>query len=152
MPSILTLTAALTFPGFVAGVELGGDEAANSAVFETFCDSYERRVLDPAELPIAETSHVQIDCSGYDYMEAGRLAEFVFADGRLSHVWILVTEAEVDDLQIAFEDAYGQASVESEDFAAFFQINGTVRRDIPEALFYAEHVAPMFEAWFSNPQ
>ena len=94
---------------------------------------------------------MQVDCTGYAYLGAPRLAEFVFADGRLSHVWVLVEDSELPALQNAFETAYDAARVDTPAFAAFYKARGAVRRDVPEALFHAEHVAPMFEALVLQP-
>lgn len=152
MPIASLFAAALLSPALSADIQLGADEAANAAAFANQCDSTDRRVLDPADMPVAEDSYVQVDCMGYAYLGAPRKAEFVFADGRLSHVWVLVEDSELPALQTEFEQAYGAADVDTPGFAAFYQARGAVRRDIPEALFYAEHVAPMFEAWFSGPQ
>ena len=46
--------------------------------------------------------------------------------------------------------APGPASVRAEGFSAYFDARAAVRRDIPEALYYAAEAAPLFEAWFGN--
>jgi len=129
---------------------LGGDEADNAAPLAQMCESQERRVLDPDSLPLAQNSYVQIDCHGFAYLDAPRKAEFVFADGRLTHVWVLVNAEELDRLTQRFEQTHGAADVKAEDFTAWFSARTAVRRDIPEALFYSETASPLFEAWFSS--
>lgn len=131
-------------------VQLGGSEAANAEALQTLCATQIRRELDPAELPLAQSSHVQIDCDGYVFMDAPRLAEFVFADDRLTHVWVLVEAGELEALDAAFTDQYGAATVRTDGFSAYFDARAAVRRDVPEALFYAPDAAPLFEAWFSS--
>ncbi|MCF8880731.1 hypothetical protein L5876_12965 [Hyphobacterium sp. SN044] len=118
--------------------------------FSTMCSSHTVRELDPAEMPLAATSHVQVDCEGFEYFGGSRLAEFVFADGALVHVWVLVEVDELDALQGEFEALYGAPDREAPVFAAFFGARAAVRRDIPEALYYGEAAAPLFEAFFSQ--
>ena len=118
--------------------------------FDAVCSSHTVRDLDPAEMPLAETSHVQVDCLGFDYFGGARLAEFVFADGALTHVWVLVEGRELDALQAHFETAYGLPDREAPGFAAFFAARAAVRRDVPEALYYSEAAAPLFEAFFDG--
>ncbi|WP_421787796.1 hypothetical protein [Hyphobacterium sp.] len=118
--------------------------------FSAICDSHTVRELDPAALPLATDNHVQVDCEGFNYFGDERLAEFVFADGALTHVWILVDEDELDGLLSAFETEFGAPSREAPVFAAFFEARAAVRRDVPEALYYSEAAAPLFEGFFSQ--
>lgn len=141
------MSLSLALPGSFV---LGGDEAANAPALAQMCDSQDRRVLDPASLPLAQDSYVQIDCQGFAYQGAERTAEFIFADGQLTHVWVLVEAAELDPLTADFTRAYGQADVVAEQFTAWFNARAAVRRDIPEALYYSEAAAPLFEAWFTS--
>ncbi|MCR9130083.1 MAG: hypothetical protein NXI12_11220 [Alphaproteobacteria bacterium] len=147
---IAALSTLLSVTALPEQVMLGGDEAANASAIEGLCEVAERRVLDPETLPLAQDSHVQIDCDGFEYGGAPRRSEFVFADGRLSHIWVLVDASEVDGLDEAFEAAFGSPSVRSDSFSAYINANAAVRRDTPEALFYSDHVAPMFEGWFQQ--
>lgn len=146
---ISLLTLALTLP-LEPGVALGASEQVNAPALSRICESQTRRTLDPAELPLAQSSHVQIDCQGYAFLGAPRLAEFVFADGSLTHVWILVEAAELDALEAQFGAAYGPADASAAEFSAWFEARAAVRKDMPEALYYSAHAAPLFEAWFSG--
>jgi len=144
------LTAlALLYP-LSADIQLGGSETANAPALDQLCVSQTRRELDPSELPLAQTSHVQIDCGGYVFMDAPRRAEFVFADNRLTHVWVLVEAGELDALDAAFTEHHGPATVSTDGFSAYFDARAAVRRDVPEALYYSEAAAPLFEAFFSQ--
>ena len=149
MLNALLLATAMLSP-LAPDVQLGESEAANAAALQALCASQTRRALDPAELPLAQSSHVQIDCDGYVFMDAPRRAEFVFADDRLTHVWVLIEANELDALDAAFTEQYGPASVRAEGFSAYFDARAAVRRDIPAALSYAAEAAPLFEAWFGN--
>jgi hypothetical protein len=118
--------------------------------FDALCASHDVRTLDPAELPIAETSHVQVDCRGFEHAGGPRLAEFVFADDALAFVWVL-TEADEDPaLRAQLVAAHGDPSHDTAMFVAFTQANSALRRDIPELLYYGEAVAPMYGAWFDQ--
>lgn len=141
------MSLSLALPGSFV---LGGDEAANAPALAQMCESQDRRVLDPASLPLAQESYVQIDCEGFAYLEADRKAEFVFADGQLTHVWVLVDASELDGLAARFSQSHGEADVTAEQFTAWFGARTAERRDIPEALYYSEAAAPLFEAWFSS--
>lgn len=144
----VALNAANFTPHAPSGLLFGDGIDAHD--FSAMCTSHTARELDPAELPLATTSHIQVDCQGYDYFGDERLAEFVFADGALTHVWILVDAAELDALQSAFEAAFGSADAQTPGFAAFFSHRAAVRRDVPEALYYGATAAPLFEAFFSR--
>ncbi len=139
---------ATAFPSAPADFHFGAGPDAHD--FAALCDSHTVRELDPAELPLATTSHVQVDCDGYAYFGAGRLAEFVFADGALTHVWVLVEASDLDPLQARFEAEFGAPDAQAPVFAAFFADRAAVRRDVPEALYYGETAAPLFEAFFSQ--
>ncbi|GJL96438.1 MAG: hypothetical protein DHS20C06_02550 [Hyphobacterium sp.] len=148
----ILLAAAISTTGFTpyapTDFQFGGDVAAHD--FNAMCATHTERELDPSELPLATTRHVQVDCEGYEYFGSARLAEFVFADGALTHVWVLVHEAELDALQSAFEAEFGSPDAQAPVFSAFFDNRAAVRRDIPEALYYGEAAAPLFEAFFSQ--
>lgn len=138
----------LSSVGTPAGFQFDAGQDAHD--FDAMCASHTVRELDAAEMPLAETSLIQVDCSGFDYFGAERLAEFVFADGSLTHVWVLVEESELDALQAEFEALHGQPDREAPVFAAFFGARAAVRRDIPEALYYGEAAAPLFEGFFNQ--
>jgi hypothetical protein len=142
------LSAANFNPALPVDFQFGTGQDAHD--FSAMCETHTVREMNPAEMPLATTSHVQVDCHGYDYFGAGRLAEFVFADGALTHVWVLVEESDLDPLQAAFVDAFGAPDVQAPVFAAFFEQRAAVRRDVPEALYYGEAAAPLFEGFFSQ--
>lgn len=140
----LLMTSVQTPSGFHFG------EGQDSHDFDAMCSSHTARELDAGEMPLAENSLIQVDCHGFDYFGAERLAEFVFADGSLTHVWVLVEEGELDALQAEFEALHGQPDRVAPVFAAFFEARAAVRRDIPEALYYGENAAPLFEGFFNQ--
>lgn len=133
-----------------ADFRFGEGVEAHQALFDSACVAAELRELDPAENPAAQETLVQVDCNGFHFHGGARLAEFVFADGRLTHVWILTTPGDETDLREAFEAAFGAPSHDTPGFVAFTQANAAIRRDVPEVLYYGGHVAPLFAAWFDS--
>lgn len=118
--------------------------------FDTVCETHDVRTLDPAELPIAHASHVQVDCQGFDHAGAARLAEFVFADDQLAFIWVL-TEAEEESEHLAALSArHGTPSHDTPLFVAWAEDHVALRRDIPEFLYYGDALAPMYRAWFDQ--
>ncbi|WP_421790641.1 hypothetical protein [Hyphobacterium sp.] len=144
----LSLSATPFNPASPTEFAFGGSPDAHD--FASICSSHSERVMDPAENPLARESLTQVDCEGFDYFGQARLAEFVFADGALTHVWVLVDATELENLQAAFTGAFGDPDREAPVFAAYFEARAAVRRDIPEALYYGEAAAPLFEAFFSQ--
>jgi hypothetical protein len=133
-----------------AVIEFGSSAQQMNTALEPMCANITMRSLDPAELPIAEHSHVQIDCDGFAHAGADRQAEFVFADDRLAFVWIL-TEAEEEPALLAHMVAeYGEPSHSTDMFIAFADQHTALRRDRPEFLYYSETVAPMYRGWFDQ--
>lgn len=65
-------------------------------------------------------------------------------------MWILVEATELDTLEMQFAAAYGPADARTEGFSAWYEARTAVRKDVPEALYYSAHAAPLFEAWFSD--
>ncbi len=121
-----------------------------SATFDRLCTGYEARTLDPAELPIAEHSHVQVDCEGFDHAGAARLAEFVFADDRLAFIWVLTEASEEAGHLASMRAKYGEPSHDTPLVVAFTHERTALRRDIPEFLYYSDTIAPIYQGWFDQ--
>lgn len=132
------------------GIRFDASLDAMRTSFDRLCSDHDIRHLDPAELPIARESHIQVDCRGFDHAGAPRLAEFVFADDRLAFVWILTEATEEADHLARMRARYGSPSHDTPMFVAFTAHHTALRRDIPEFLYYAESIAPMYQAWFDQ--
>ena len=65
-------------------------------LLDAACTSVTIRELPLEEMPIAQTSHIQADCTGLDHAGAPRDAEFVFADDALAFVWVLTGAGAAD--------------------------------------------------------
>ncbi len=133
-----------------AGIEFGATVAAVEAQLAERCERLDRRELDPAKLPIARSSHVQLDCHGFEHAGGRRLAEFVFADDALAFVWVLTDADEEGALHDELTAAFGTPSHETPAFFAYVEHRVALRRDTPELLYYGEAVAPLYEAWFDG--
>ncbi|MEM9304354.1 MAG: hypothetical protein AAGE01_19745 [Pseudomonadota bacterium] len=131
-----------------SAVAFGATVEATRAELAKRCDRLDVRALDPAALPIAQESHLQLDCHGFEHAGAARLAEFVFADDALAFVWVLTEAAEEAALRDQLIDAFGDPSHETPEFIAFVDHRVALRRDKPELLYYGAAVAPLYEAWF----
>lgn len=119
-------------------------------VFDASCASWEAVTLNPAELPIAQTSHVQVNCQGFRHAGGDRLAEFVFADDSMAFVWVLIDAGELDSFAQDMRGVYGAPTHDTAMFTAFADHNTALRRDIPEFLFYSQSIAPMYRGWFDQ--
>lgn len=133
-----------------AVARFGSDLDTLQPMLEAACTTLTIRELPLEEMPIAQTSHIQADCSGLDHAGAPRDAEFVFADDALAFVWVLTGAEEADALRTALETAHGAPSHDLPPATAFTQARLALRHDTPELLYYGEHVAPMYEGWFDQ--
>ncbi|WP_297732385.1 hypothetical protein [uncultured Maricaulis sp.] len=154
----IALTACATAP---SPAQTGPEAAPSIARFgeslatirpmlDAACDTLTIRELPLEEMPVAQTSHVQADCTGLDHAGAPREAEFVFADDALAFVWVLTEAAEADGLRAALEAAHGAPSHDLPPATAFTQAHMALRHDTPELLYYGGHVAPMYQGWFDQ--
>lgn len=125
-----------------AVVDFGASQSEIAQSLATSCVEIRERVIEPAQLPNVETQS-QIDCIGFDYFGAPRLAEFVFADDTLILTWILVEEDDLPALEEAFIRNYGAPAFQDESITGFHDAFAAVRKDIPEALFYSPSVAQL---------
>jgi len=131
--------------------QFGAGEAAHAATLASDCTSFERRELPIDDVPMATESHVQFDCAGFDYFGAPRLAEFVFVDDALTHVWVLTEADELPPLRTAFEVAFGAPSHDVPGMVtAFIPARAVLRHDVPEALYLSDAAAPFFASWFDG--
>ena len=86
------------------------------------------------ELAAPFEEQLQINCSGLNAFGAPREAEFMFDDGPLGHVWILVQAEELTELRQDLEKAFGAVVYETEAYAVFASGNVALRQTPPEIL------------------
>ncbi|MEO0441867.1 MAG: hypothetical protein AAF067_13460 [Pseudomonadota bacterium] len=158
MPVSLIAALALTSAGVASEtvtkpevITFGSSVADMQDRLASLCTTITVRTFDPPRMPIAKTSHQQIDCQGFAFMGELRLAEFVFADDQLQLVWILVDADDQDRTIDAMRKAYGSQGLENSMAIAFPEYRTAWRFEPAEVLFYSQDVAPMFEARFGEP-
>lgn len=132
-------------------INFGTDVETMASNLNPLCSAQTFRELDPPPVP-GITSRSQIDCEGFDYFGAPRLAEFVFLNNELAMVWVLVEEAEIPALETSMDALHGDADISNTDIDVYLNANAGVRRDVPEALFYAETIEPLIQAQASSRQ
>ena len=132
-------------------IEFGQSVADAAEALKPFCDTQEIREFTPPRIPIAETSHSQIDCRGFWFMGEHRVAEFVFADDGLVLVWVLVDADDQDRILTQMRQQYDSDGIDV-DVAIAFPENGTAWRfEPPEVLYYSDKAAPLFGSRLSQP-
>ena len=132
-------------------ITFGSSVADIQTAIASSCTTMDLRSFDPPKVPIAKTSHQQIDCQGFDYMGEPRLAEFVFTDDRLQLVWILVDEDDQDRIIAAMEQEYGSKGLRNDMLIGYPAQRTAWRYEPKEILFYSEEVAPLFESRMVKP-
>ena len=144
----LALAASLAVAGLAAGGGASAQDRPSVVVWGAEIDTVRNslrslcpggldvRRFEPAELPGVQ-DHRQIDCQGFDFMGAPRMAEFVFAEGRLRLVWILMNASDADRVVAGMRARHGAPTVDNPGVTAFTAGRTAWRKDKPEVLFYA---------------
>lgn len=112
------------------------------------CSQLETRRIDSPFLPGVKAEQVQIDCDGFRFRGRGRHVEFVFRDGRLVMVWLMVTSEEQEGIVRAMRKAMGAPTGSNGRYIAFENHRTAWRFSPAEILFYApeldQDMAPDF--------
>ena len=104
------------------------------------CDSINKKMDEPIQLPTAQKYQSQLDCIGFMYAGKKRKVELVFADDALDIIWILI-EAEEEGLFIEkFKKLYGEPTHIKEDVTFFLNDGVAVRNKPHEVLFISERL------------
>lgn len=131
-------------------VRFGNGIADMESALQGLCASMRTRAIDPPFLDGVQEIQHQIDCEGFAYMGRPRRAEFVFRDGTLEMVWILVQPEEQAGVVDAMRRRYGSEGMRGNRFLAFPEHRTAWRFSPPEILFYSAELAPQIERWFSE--
>jgi len=139
-------------------VEFGASLETMTERLSEYCSEWNIRVIDPPFMPDVQEIQQQLDCDGFDYMGEPRFAEFVFRDGILELLWMMV-DADDEDRVIAAmraryesEGLYFEGDGETTPRIIGFQDHNTAWRfEPPEVLFYSEAMAPALEAAVEPP-
>ena len=132
-----------------AAISFGAGVEKMTENLDGLCENLALKPIDPPQIP-GVSEQTQLDCQGFTYFGAPRLAEFVFGDDALTIVWILIDENETDALTESFMATFGEPSHDTPLFTAFTDGYAAVRKDIPEALYYAPFVADAYQGWFDQ--
>lgn len=148
--ALMAASAGVTADMKPASIDFSIGLEATKTSLKAKCETLEERKIVPAQLPDTKESQVQLDCTGFDFEGASRLAEFVFRDGQLALVWVLTTPEEEPELEDKLTSHYGAPTYQGKSFTAFTGHHAALRKDVKEVLFYSPDLAPMFEAWFAQ--
>ena len=116
------------------------------------CPEWNIRTIDPPFVPDVQNIQQQLDCDGFDYMGEPRWAEFVFRDGILEMIWMMVDADDEDRIVAAMRATYENEGVYFDGgegaprIIGFQEHNTAWRFEPPEVLFYSEAMAPALEA------
>jgi hypothetical protein len=130
-------------------VDFGAAVQQTAKSLEPLCTSQTLQSTEPPQIP-GVSDQVQITCEGFDYFGASRTAEFIFGDDALTIIWILIDASETDDLEDSFKETFGEPSHDNANFTAFASHQAAVRKDVPEALYYAPAVSQAYREWFDQ--
>jgi hypothetical protein len=146
----LAQSADVTLPDLV---EFGASLETMSERLADHCTEANIRTIDPPFMPDVQNIQQQLDCDGFDYMGEPRWAEFVFRDGILEMIWMMVDADDEDRIVAAMRTAYESEGIyfegDGEDtprIIGFEDHNTAWRFEPPEVLFYSEAMAPALEA------
>ena len=94
-------------------IRLGKSLETLRPVFEEGCAHLEEvRYTDEMAAPFDEQT--QVNCSGLEILGARRDVEFLFNDGPLGHVWILIEPEEATSMLTTLEKIFGEVVYETE--------------------------------------
>jgi len=114
-------------------IRLGESEATLRPLLSADCGKTER-LHYTGEKAAPFTDQVQVNCEALQAFGARRRVEFMFNDGPLGHVWILVRSEEVPSLGETLEKAFGRQVYETKDYRVFASGTVALRRSPPEIL------------------
>lgn len=133
-------------------VEFGASLETMTERLSDYCAEANIRTIDPPFMPDVQNIQQQLDCDGFDYMGEPRWAEFVFRDGILEMIWMMVDADDEDRIVAAMRETYESEGVyfdggeDAPRIIGFQEHNTAWRFEPPEVLFYSEVMAPALEA------
>ena len=93
------------------------------------------------------TRQLQINCSGLQVLGAPREVEFLFNDGPLGHVWILVRGEELGELRRPLEKAFGPVVHTTDLYLVFASGTVALRNRPPEVLVATPALVSEITGW-----
>lgn len=130
--------------------EFGAERSTIEPALKALCTTTTREQIDPPSLPTQPKRQTQVNAFGFEYAGAPRKVEAVFADDKLTLVWILTGKGEEGRLREALTQAYGQPDFVSDTIEAFNGWTVALRKDKPEVVAVAPELVPMMKAFFGG--
>ena len=118
-------------------IRLGATVAELERALEGRCTRRRLHNEAPVFLPNVRERQQQIDCDGFQFFGYGRRIEFVFRDGRLVLVWLMVTDAETPAMIDAMTRAYGTPTERNDAYVSFERDRAAWRYRPAEILFWS---------------
>lgn len=123
-------------PEIVFGASIEDFEAA----LEPSCGMTMTRPIEEIWLPTEPAEQHQIDCFGYEIAGYPRKVEFIFGDGILQQVWLMVGDADIERLRDHFTALHGEPTSEDETYIVFGDWTLALRKDVPEILIGSDEL------------
>lgn len=117
---------------------------------KALCVATTREQIDPPTLPTQPKRQTQINAYGFEYLGVPRKVEAIFADDKLTLVWILTGKDEEDRIREALIESYGDPIFVSDTIEAFNNWSVALRKDKPEVLAIAPELVPMMKSYFGD--
>jgi hypothetical protein len=114
-------------------IQLGQSIERLRPILAEDCNGTERLDYE-GEMAAPFTSQTQVNCAGLEAFGGRRRAEFMFDDGPLGHVWILVQAEEIEGLRSRLEAAFGRIVFKTESYEVFRAGTVALRSYPPEIL------------------
>lgn len=113
------------------------------------CETIEVRELEFL-LDVTRVSQQQIDCTGFEYMEAKRFVELMFSDDELDLIIVLIEPDEFEALSQTFRDTYGEPTHDSA-IGQFYYGDAVAIRTRPfEVVFASRRVRANYQLYMDH--
>lgn len=116
--------------GFVWGASI----AEIKANFADLCALIEVQAIDEVWLMTQPSRQDQMNCYGFDLAGYPRKIEFVFGDGALEQIWLLLGPGDVARARAAYTQIYGAPIFENAQYIGFDNLDVIIRKDKSELL------------------
>ncbi|WP_019960787.1 hypothetical protein [Woodsholea maritima] len=116
------------------GLVWGASIAEIEASFADRCAVIDVQAIDEVWLMTQPSRQDQMNCYGFDLANYPRKIEFVFGDGALEQIWLLLGPGDVERARAAYTEIYGAPVFENEQYIGFDNLDVIIRKDKSELL------------------
>lgn len=131
---VLAFLGAVQAAGAPGGVSIGQSLGAARPVINEACQRTEEKSYRGAMAAPAKEVQVQIDCYELEAYGRPRKVEYMFNDGVLAFIWVLVDADELADLEADLSERHGKVVYEKGSYRVFADGVIALRKDPPEIL------------------